>query len=130
VEERDRPFWTVLVGVPVADESDVPQRLPRPQPIRAPTPTAETTSLPALVVASFPLTSDRRFIERGAVTEFLLQRVADAYTELFAAVAHVPAALALVPEPGVASAVIDAQLSAKVLGALRDATVLPAQDGV
>ena len=53
--------------------------------MHAPTPTDEPLGVPALLIASFPLDTTRRHAAPGPLTDFLVQRAADAYAELLAA---------------------------------------------
>ncbi|MES5821711.1 molecular chaperone Hsp90 [Streptomyces sp. RG80] len=81
VEERLRPHWSVTWAVP-ADADGVPVR-PRTSPVvHAPTPSDEPLGVPALLIASFPLDPTRRHAAPGPLTDFVVQRAADAYTEL------------------------------------------------
>lgn len=81
LEERDRPLWTVTWAVPV-DAEGAPVR-PHTAPfVHAPTPTDEGLGLPALLIASFPLEPTRRRVAPGPLTDFLLERAAEAYTNL------------------------------------------------
>ncbi|GAA3372703.1 hypothetical protein GCM10020367_28800 [Streptomyces sannanensis] len=81
VEERLRPQWTVTWAVPV-DAEGAPQQ-PRTAPVvHAPTPTDEPLGIPALLIASLPLDTARRHPAPGPLTDFLVQRAADAYAEL------------------------------------------------
>ncbi|MGW1724894.1 sacsin N-terminal ATP-binding-like domain-containing protein [Streptomyces sp. NPDC002306] len=83
VEERLRPQWSVTWAVPV-DGDGTPAR-PRTSPyVHAPTPSDEPLGVPALLIASFPLDTTRRHAAPGPLTDFLVQRAADAYTELLA----------------------------------------------
>lgn len=82
-EERLRPHWSVTWAVPV-DAEGAPVR-PRTLPVvHAPTPTDEPLGIPALLIASLPLDTARRHFAPGPLTEFLVQRAADAYAELLA----------------------------------------------
>lgn len=84
VEERLRPHWSVTWAVPV-DADGAPVR-PRTNPVvHAPTPSDEPLGVPALLIASFPLDPTRRHAAPGPLTDFLVQRAADAYAELLAA---------------------------------------------
>ncbi|MFJ6719695.1 sacsin N-terminal ATP-binding-like domain-containing protein [Streptomyces sp. NPDC091259] len=84
VEERLRPFWTVTWAVP-ADIEGAPL-YPRTAPvIHAPTPTDEPLGIPALLIASLPLDTSRRHPAPGPLTDFLVERAADAYAELLGA---------------------------------------------
>ncbi|MFI6206916.1 sacsin N-terminal ATP-binding-like domain-containing protein [Streptomyces sp. NPDC051041] len=83
VEERLRPHWSVTWAVPV-DADGGPAR-PRTSPVvHAPTPSDEPLGVPALLIASFPLDSTRRHAAPGPLTDFLVQRAADAYAGLLA----------------------------------------------
>ncbi|MFG3528803.1 sacsin N-terminal ATP-binding-like domain-containing protein [Streptomyces sp. NPDC047917] len=82
-EERLRPHWSVTWAVPV-DAEGAPVR-PRTLPVvHAPTPTDEPLGIPALLIASLPLDTARRHFAPGPLTDFLVQRAADAYAELLA----------------------------------------------
>ncbi|MGW2637527.1 sacsin N-terminal ATP-binding-like domain-containing protein [Streptomyces sp. NPDC001348] len=82
VEERLRPHWSVTWAVP--DPDGTPAR-PRTTPVvHAPTPSDEPLGVPALLIASFPLDTTRRHAAPGPLTDFLVQRAADAYAELLA----------------------------------------------
>ncbi|MEV0120731.1 molecular chaperone Hsp90 [Streptomyces sp. NPDC050703] len=83
VEERLRPHWSVTWAVPT-DADGAPER-PRSTPVvHAPTPSDEPLGVPALLIASFPLDTARRHAAPGPLTDFLVQRAADAYAELLA----------------------------------------------
>ncbi|MFI5581094.1 sacsin N-terminal ATP-binding-like domain-containing protein [Streptomyces sp. NPDC051822] len=99
VEERLRPHWSVTWAVPV-DTEGAP-RYPRTTPVvHAPTPTDEPLGIPALLIASLPLDTARRHPAPGPLTDFLVQRAADAYAELLAEWQPVTTAtLDLVPGP-------------------------------
>ncbi|MGA5067211.1 sacsin N-terminal ATP-binding-like domain-containing protein [Streptomyces exfoliatus] len=99
VEERLRPHWSVTWAVPV-DTEGAP-RHPRTNPVvHAPTPTDEPLGIPALLIASLPLDTARRHPAPGPLTDFLVQRAADAYAELLADWQPVTTAtLDLVPGP-------------------------------
>ncbi|MFJ2090258.1 sacsin N-terminal ATP-binding-like domain-containing protein [Streptomyces sp. NPDC087901] len=83
LEERLRPHWSVTWAVPV-DAEGAPLS-PRTAPVvHAPTPTDEPLGIPALLIASLPLDTTRRHPAPGPLTDFLVQRAADAYAELLA----------------------------------------------
>ncbi|MFF3415028.1 sacsin N-terminal ATP-binding-like domain-containing protein [Streptomyces sp. NPDC002698] len=83
VEERLRPHWSVTWAVPVGTEGS-PAR-PRTSPVvHAPTPSDEALGVPALLIASLPLDTTRRHAAPGPLTDFLVERAADAYAELLA----------------------------------------------
>ncbi|OEJ26335.1 molecular chaperone Hsp90 [Streptomyces agglomeratus] len=81
VEERLRPHWAVTWAVPV-DSEGAPQRPATAPVVHAPTPTDEPLGVPALLIASLPLDTTRRHPAPGPLTDFLVQRAADAYAEL------------------------------------------------
>ncbi|MEU9136094.1 molecular chaperone Hsp90 [Streptomyces sp. NPDC048404] len=83
VEERLRPHWSVTWAVPV-DGEGTPAR-PRTSPVvHAPTPSDEALGVPALLIASLPLDTARRHAAPGPLTDFLVERAADAYAQLLA----------------------------------------------
>ena len=84
VEERLRPYWSITWAVPV-DKDGTPAR-PRTSPVvHAPTPSDEPLGVPALLIASLPLDTTRRHAAPGPLTDFVVERAADAYVELLAA---------------------------------------------
>ncbi|HEX6755466.1 MAG TPA: ATP-binding protein [Mycobacteriales bacterium] len=123
-EERDRPEWTVSWAVPV-DAAGVPVQPIRRPVVHAPTPTDEPLSLPAVLLGSFPLASDRRHVTPGPITDLLVAAAARAYAELVSALPPTPALLDLVPRPALAAAPLDTALTAAALDALRATSWLP-----
>ena len=122
--------WAVPVTRPVVGELDVPTgRLPAGvgAVVHAPTPTDEPLGLPALLLASFPLGSDRRHVAPGPLTEFLTERAAQAYARLLPALAPGPGLLDLVPGP-VARGQVDARLRAAIAALLPEVPFLPAAE--
>ena len=81
VEERLRPFWSVVWAVPV-DAEGAPVAPGTAAVVHAPTPTDEPLGVPALLIASLPLDPTRRHPAPGPLTDFLIDRAADAYAEL------------------------------------------------
>ncbi|MFF8607817.1 sacsin N-terminal ATP-binding-like domain-containing protein [Streptomyces sp. NPDC015346] len=114
VEERLRPHWSVTWAVPV-DSEGAPQ-YPRTAPVvHAPTPTDEPLGLPALLIASLPLDTARRHPAPGPLTDFLVERAADAYAELLADWQPVTVAtIDLVPGP-LGKGALDGALRAAIL---------------
>ncbi|WP_405820004.1 molecular chaperone Hsp90 [Streptomyces sp. NBC_01390] len=124
VEERLRPHWSVTWAVPVdADGTPVP---PRTSPVvHAPTPSDEPLGVPALLIASLPLDTARRHAAPGPLTDFLVQRAADAYTELLADWRPVgEGIIALVPGP-LGKGELDGQLRHAILERLPRTAFLP-----
>ncbi|MER7839339.1 molecular chaperone Hsp90 [Streptomyces sp. NPDC096040] len=83
VEERLRPHWSLTWAVPT-DGAGAPDRPRTAAVLHAPTPSDEPLGVPALLIASFPLDTTRRHTAPGPLTDFLVQRAADAYAELLA----------------------------------------------
>lgn len=122
VEERTASRWAVTWAVPV-DEGGVPQPLPVPPVVHAPTPTDDPLSLPALLAATLPLAPDRRRVQPGPLTDAVLAAAADVLVQLLPRLADDPSRLLLVPPP-LAAGEVDAVLGRAVLAALQDAPVL------
>jgi hypothetical protein len=135
VEERARPSWSVRWAVPVAADSDsdggdLPAgSLPAGVTgvVHAPTPTDERLGFPALLLASFPLSPDRRHVAPGALTDFLLDQAAEVYAGLLPSLAPGAALLDLVPSP-VAQGRLDGELRERILRLLPDSAFLPAAE--
>jgi hypothetical protein len=117
---EERADWQVRWAV--ADEP--PRGAPPsgvPAVIHAPTPSDEPLGLPALLLASFPLAPDRRHVAPGPLTDFLVERAAEAYLALLP---PTPRLLDLVPGP-VAEGELDARLRRAILARLPDTPLLP-----
>ncbi|MFI7403605.1 sacsin N-terminal ATP-binding-like domain-containing protein [Streptomyces sp. NPDC049541] len=84
VEERLRPHWSLTWAVPVNATDSTPARPRTSAVVHAPTPSDEPLGVPALLIASLPLDTTRRHAAPGPLTDFLVQRAADAYAELLA----------------------------------------------
>ncbi|WP_200258477.1 molecular chaperone Hsp90 [Streptomyces sp. HSG2] len=124
VEERLRPHWSLTWAVPV--DRDGRPRPPRTRPVvHAPTPSDEALGVPALLVASFPLDTARRHAAPGPLTDFLVERAADAYAALLADWDPVVAEIVdLVPGP-LGAGPLDGALRAAVLDRLPRTPFLP-----
>ncbi|WP_157430547.1 sacsin N-terminal ATP-binding-like domain-containing protein [Actinomadura macra] len=118
-EERSRPVWQVRWALP---EDGLPKETPAV--VHAPTPSDERLDLPALLIASFPLAPDRRHVAPGALTDFLVERAAEAYEKLLQGRSGTPRLLELVPGP-VGAGELDARLRRAVLERLPEAPLLP-----
>jgi hypothetical protein len=132
-EEKARPFWSMRWAVPVVadrDHGDLPAgSLPAgvSAVVHAPTPTDDRLGLPALLLASFPLSSDRRHVAPGPLTDFLLDQAAEVYAGLLPRLASGASLLDLVPSP-IAQGELDAQLRVRILRLLPDTAFLPAAE--
>ncbi|MFD4480124.1 sacsin N-terminal ATP-binding-like domain-containing protein [Streptomyces sp. NPDC058471] len=124
VEERLRPHWSVTWAVPT-DGEGAPQA-PRSAPVlHAPTPSDEPLGVPALLIASFPLDTTRRHAAPGPLTDFLVQRAADAYAELLADWRPVgEGIISLVPGP-LGKSELDGALRQAILDRLPRTAFLP-----
>ncbi|GIH29207.1 hypothetical protein Aph01nite_75170 [Acrocarpospora phusangensis] len=124
-EERARPFWQVRWAVPVAGGE--PKALPRDVPavIHAPTPSEEPLDLPALLIATFPLATDRRHVATGPLTEFLIRRAAELYVLLLRQLPRTPRLLDLVPGM-IGKGELDATIRREIISLLPGAPLLPA----
>ncbi|MEU6143096.1 molecular chaperone Hsp90 [Streptomyces sp. NPDC047081] len=124
VEERLRPHWSVTWAVP-ADADGSPARPATSPVVHAPTPSDEPLGVPALLIASFPLDTTRRHAAPGPLTDFLVQRAADAYTELLGAWRPVgEGIIGLVPGP-LGKGELDGALRAAILERLPRTEFLP-----
>ncbi|MEU8892135.1 molecular chaperone Hsp90 [Streptomyces sp. NPDC048442] len=126
VEERLRPHWSLTWAVPVDDDgSPLPPRTARV--VHAPTPTDEPLGMPALLIASLPLDTTRRHPAPGPLTDFLVERAADAYAELLSGWDPVSiGTLSLVPGP-LGKGELDGALRAAIVARLpRIPFLLPA----
>ncbi|MFB6721245.1 sacsin N-terminal ATP-binding-like domain-containing protein [Kribbella sp. NPDC056345] len=123
IEERSRPYYSVLWALP-RDPATV-----LPNVVQAPTPTEEALSLPALLLASFPLDPTRRHVAKGPLTDRLVREAATAYAELVRQRAERPDqnVLPLVPT-GLAAGVLDQALREAILAVLPGTPILRAVD--
>jgi hypothetical protein len=125
-EERARPYWALRWAVPVTGTGE-PGPLPAAVPpvVHAPTPSDEPLDLPALLIASFPMATDRRHVARGPLTDFLVERVADAYVRLLGELPRTSKLLDLVPSL-MGKGELDARIRRAVLARLPATPLLPA----
>ncbi|NYJ35983.1 hypothetical protein HNR10_003864 [Nocardiopsis aegyptia] len=123
-EERGRTGWALTWAVPV-DEDGALAPLPADvdRVVHAPTPTGTGLDLPAVLIGTFPLGSDRRAVQPGPATDLLLSEAADAYCALLRGFAA-RAALDLVPGTRVGGGAVDAAFRARVAEPLRDTPFL------
>ncbi|MGY1841983.1 sacsin N-terminal ATP-binding-like domain-containing protein [Modestobacter sp. SYSU DS0875] len=127
VEERDRRGYTVTCAVPL-DDDGAPAPLAGRQVLHAPTPSDEPLSLPARLIAPFPLDPDRRHVAPGPLTDALVAVLADAYTDLITELPSEPVLLQLVPKAALAATELDAALCRAVLDRLTHTAWLSAAD--
>ncbi|GHC60085.1 molecular chaperone Hsp90 [Streptomyces flavofungini] len=124
VEERQRPYWHLTWAVPVGPDG-APERPRTSAVVHAPTPSDEPLGVPALLIASFPLDTSRRHAAPGPLTDFLVERAADAYAELLADWRPVTeGVIGLVPGP-LGQSELDGALRGAVLDRLPRTAFLP-----
>ncbi len=122
-EERARTTWSVRWAVPVDVADAVANGVSAV--VHAPTPTDEPLGSPALLLASFPLSPDRRHVAPGPLTDFLVERAADVYAAMLPALPPGPGLLDLVPGP-VGRGELDSRLARAIVSRLPDVAFLPA----
>ncbi len=123
VEERAQDRWSVTWAVPLADGRPAPLPTGVSAVLRAPTPTDDPLSLPAVLAASLPLGPDRRRVALGPLADEVLRHAAELLGELVAALPLDPSRLLLVPPP-LAAGEVDARLASCVLQVCRPEVVL------
>ncbi|MGW5875355.1 sacsin N-terminal ATP-binding-like domain-containing protein [Nocardiopsis terrae] len=123
-EERDRAVWSLTWAVPV-DPDGGAGTLPTDveHVVHAPTPTDTELDLPAVLIGTFPLGSDRRDVQPGTATDLLLMEAATAYCALLRRF-DPRAALDLVPATRVGGGAVDAVFRARVAEPLLDTPFL------
>jgi hypothetical protein len=131
-EERARPSWALQWAFRTDNPgqrggSPASAALPEGSGavLHAPTPTDEPLVLPALLIASFPLSPDRRHVAAGPLTDFLVSQAASAYAAVLPTLPAGTGVLGLVPGP-VAHGVLDGQLRRAILERLPETPFLPA----
>lgn len=126
VEERLRPAWAVSWSVPV-DAEGAPVRPATAAVVHAPTPTDEPLGIPALLIATLPLDTTRRHPAPGPLTDFLVERAADAYAELLGSWDPVSTALVDLVPGQIGKGELDGALRGAILTRLpRTAFLAPA----
>ncbi|MBP2705593.1 hypothetical protein JOL79_17410 [Microbispora sp. RL4-1S] len=132
-EERARPYWEVRWAVKLDAGSGEPMIRARdtgvPRVVHAPTPSDEPLDLPALLIATFPMTTDRRHVASGPLTDFLVTRAAEAYVRLLGELPKTPALLDLVPGL-MGKGRLDAAIRREIIERLPGTPLLPAMSGV
>ncbi|MGC5166739.1 sacsin N-terminal ATP-binding-like domain-containing protein [Luteimicrobium sp. DT211] len=131
VEERGRTGWSVTWALPVGDAA---RGAVVSGVVHAPTPTADRTSLPGVLVATLPLDATRRHVVEGPLAEHVAREAGGLFARTVAEMAreHPAAALALVPT-GVPAGWADAVVQDAAISALRDAPLFdgtPAREAV
>ncbi|GAA4415049.1 hypothetical protein GCM10023169_00990 [Georgenia halophila] len=130
VEDRERTGWSLTWALPFGQPALAGAPPPEQRLVHAPTPTDDPSTLPALLIATFPLDPTRRRVATGPVTDYLVARAGDAYADLAARLTTGRAGsagagdpLALVPTALPAGA-LDGALHAAALAALQRTELL------
>lgn len=135
-EERSRPYWSVLWALPKEGgpndgrpndgrpNDGRPNDGNPPRTVHAPTPTDEPLSLPALLLASFPLEPARRHVADGPLTDRLVTEAASAYVALLRNRAEQGANILPLVPTGLAAGVLDGSLREAITALLPDAPLL------
>ncbi|GAA0396313.1 hypothetical protein GCM10009530_54820 [Microbispora corallina] len=119
-EERARPYWEVRWAAGGAGAV--------PRVVHAPTPSDEPLDLPAVLIATFPMTTDRRHVAPGPLTDFLVARAAEAYVRLMGELPATPALLDLVPGL-MGKGPLDAAIRGEIVRMLPPTPLLPTVSG-
>ena len=129
LEERERVSWSLTWAVPVGEDGTVAE-LPADVEavVHAPTPSDTGLDLPAVLIGTFPLASDRRTVQPGAATDLLLMEAADAYCALLRRF-DARAALDLVPATRVGGGAVDAVFRTRVAEPLQETPFLTTVTG-
>ena len=111
-EERTRPSWSVVWAIPRDHTTELPGV------VQAPTPTDEALSLPALLLASFPLDPTRRHVAKGALADRVVREAGVAYGELLRERAEDGAAVLHLVPTGLAAGALDRAIRDEILAVL------------
>jgi hypothetical protein len=125
IEEQRHDTWQVTWAIPVDDTGRV-AALPDSVPgvIRAPTAVDDTLTLPAVVIASYPLDSNRRRVTPSPLADAVTAHAAHVLTDAIVDLPAHPSVLRLLPT-GLPNGEVDGALHAAVLERLADARWLP-----
>lgn len=124
-EEQHVDTWQVTWALPVDDDGRlVPLPAPVAHVVRAPTEVDDPLTLPAVLIASYPLDASRRRVTPGALTDTITAHAADVLAAALADRQPDPSLLRLVPT-GFPDGAIDGGLHAVVLERLRETAWLP-----
>jgi hypothetical protein len=124
-EERKDDRWEVVWALPVDLDLrlvSLPDSVARV--VRAPTAVDDPLTLPALLIASYPLDASRRRVTSGALADAITAHAADVLARVLAELPPDPSLLRLVPT-GFPDGAVDGGLHAAVLERLRDTPWLP-----
>jgi hypothetical protein len=125
VEEQRFDTWTVTWAIPVDPDgrvSSLPDSVARV--VRAPTAVDDPLTIPAVLIASYPLDSTRRRITTGDLADAVTAHAAGVFAQAVAELRPDPSVARLVPA-GFPNGEIDGALHAAVLDRLAETAWLP-----
>jgi hypothetical protein len=124
-EDRTNDAWRVRWALPVDTDGRL---VPMPEAVspvvRAPTATDDPLSLPAVLIASYPLDASRRRVTTGALCDEVSARAAEVLADVLAGLPPEASFLGLVPT-GFPDGEVDGGLRAALLDRLRHTPWLP-----
>jgi hypothetical protein len=124
-EDQRSDAWQVTWALPVdAAGNLVPLPASVPRVVRAPTAVDDRLTVPAVLIASYPLDASRRRVTTGALADAITAHAADALAAALADLPPDPALLRLVPT-GFPDGAVDGGLHAALLERLRGTAWLP-----
>jgi hypothetical protein len=124
-EDRGDDRWSVSWAIPLESGRVAPLPASTARVVRAPTPTDDPLTVPAVLVASYPLDATRRRVVAGPLAEAVTDRAAEVLVAALLDLSPDPSVLALVPT-GLPDGAVDAGLHAALLSELRHQSWLPA----
>jgi hypothetical protein len=125
VEEQRFAIWAVMWAIPVdAEDRVVALPVDIPQVVRAPTATDDPLTIPAVLIATYPLDATRRHVTTGDLTDAVSARAAEVLARTMAKLPPDPGLARLVPA-GFPNGEIDGGLHAAVLDRLAETAWLP-----
>ncbi|MBV9486324.1 MAG: hypothetical protein JO246_09730, partial [Frankiaceae bacterium] len=125
LEEQRFAIWAVTWAIPVdADDRVVALPAAVPQVVRAPTVTDDPLTIPAVLIATYPLDATRRRITGGDLAGAVTARAADVLARTMAKLPADPGLSRLVPV-GFPNGEIDGSLHAAILDRLAETAWLP-----
>jgi hypothetical protein len=123
-EDRGDDSWSVSWAIPLESGRVAPLPASTARVVRAPTPTDDPLTVPAVLIASYPLDATRRRVVAGPLAEAVTDRAAEVLVAALLDLPPDPSVLALVPT-GLPDGAVDAGLHAALLSGLRNRPWLP-----
>jgi hypothetical protein len=128
-EERGSDEWEVTWALPIDADRHVVSMPPDVQRVvRAPTAVDDPLTLPAVLIASYPLDASRRRVTSGALADAITDHAADVLADVLLNLPADPSLLRMVPM-GFPDGAVDGGLHAAVLSRLTETAWLPVAGG-